>query len=687
MIFSSAARAGAARNLVQKVLERHVVGGTGVHGVAAGDFISVRPWRVMTHDNSHAVIQKFRGLGASKIKDPSQLVFALDHDIQNKSEANLKRYASIESFAREQSVDFYPAGRGIGHQVMVEELYAEPGSLCVASDSHSNMYGGVGCLGTPVVRTDAASIWGTGRTWWRVPPVISVELRGRLPKGCSGKDVIIALCGFLNRDQALNHAVEFCGEGVSTLSIEDRLTIANMSTEWGALCGLFPADDVTLDWWAQRAQVVGKQRPGADRILPSAGLRVERAQRLVDELKANPIRADDGASYAQSFMLDLSKLSPLITGGNTLKHAEPASEAKGTKIHKAWLVSCVNARSGDIAAAAKELRGRKVAPWVKLYVAAASSEVQASAEQAGDWQVLMDAGAIELPPGCGACAGLGAGQVEAGEVGIAATNRNFKGRMGSRDGIVHLASPAVVAASAAEGYITAPRDSVTAGDAGSAVHVVNGADVASSQTAKAGTHLEELVEGFPRAIEGELLWCGADNISTDGIYHGRLMYEDLSPEQMADAAMENYDPSFVQSVRSLKSPILAAGSNFGTGSSREQAAQCLKYAGVEALLAGSYSATYTRNALNNGLPIFESPGLMRYMQERFGQGTENAIEHPTVRTGLKVKLDLEAWQVHLLDAQAGGQPVASFNLQPLGAAAQELLACGGLEPWIKKHLD
>jgi len=134
----------------------------------------------------------------------------------------------------------------------------------------------------------------------------------------------------------------------------------------------------------------------------------------------------------------------LITGGNELKSAHTAASHEGTKIHKAWLVSCVNARATDIAAAAKELQGKKVAPWVELYIAAASSEVQASSEQSGDWQVLVDAGAIVLPPGCGACAGLGAGQIKAGEVGIASTNRNFKGRMGSRDGIVHLASPSVL---------------------------------------------------------------------------------------------------------------------------------------------------------------------------------------------------------------------------------------------------
>eukprot|EP00931_Biecheleriopsis_adriatica_P118304 TRINITY_DN9373_c0_g1_i2.p1 TRINITY_DN9373_c0_g1~~TRINITY_DN9373_c0_g1_i2.p1 ORF type:complete len:682 (-),score=157.36 TRINITY_DN9373_c0_g1_i2:258-2303(-) len=671
-----------ARSLVQKILENHLVGSAGA--VNVGDFVSLRPRHVMTHDNSHAVIGKFRTLGASKVKDPRQIVFALDHDIQNKSDANLKRYASIEAFAEEQGIDFFPAGRGIGHQVMVEELYAEPGSLCVASDSHSNMYGGVGCLGTPVVRTDAASIWCTGRTWWRVPPLVRVELQGRLPAGCSGKDVIIALCGFLNEDQALNHAVEFCGEGIKSLSIDDRLTIANMSTEWGALCGLFPTDDKTLQWWAERAQVVGQNRPGSATLLPSAQSRADRALRLVDMLAADPLHADEGATYTKSYSLDLSKLSPLITGGNTLKSAQSAASLEGTKIHKAWLVSCVNARASDIAAAAKELRGRKVAPWVELYVAAASSEVQASAELDGDWQVLIDAGAIELPPGCGACAGLGAGTVKAGEVGVASTNRNFKGRMGSRDGIVHLTSPAVVAASAAEGYITAPKGAVIGTEPTAAAQAVANL---SSDTNGAGTLTAakvELVGGFPHAMEGELIWCGADNISTDGIYHGRLMYEDLTPQQMADAAMENYDPSFPDILKDAKNPVLAAGANFGTGSSREQAAQCLKYGGVNALLAGSYSATYTRNALNNGLPIFESPGLMRYLQDKFGQGTENAIDQPTVRTGLVARLNLAAWQVQLVDMHE--EAVASFELQPLGSAAQELLACGGLEPWIKQNM-
>ena len=194
----------------------------------------------MSHDNSWPVALKFMSIGASKIYDTKQIVMTLDHDVQNKSESNLKKYRQIEEFAKKQEVDFYPAGRGIGHQIMVEEGYAWPGTLAVASDSHANMYGGVGCLGTAVVRTDAASIWATGRTWWQIPPIAKVTFTGTLPQGVTGKDVIVALCGLFSKDEVLNHAIEFTGseETMRSLPIDDRLAIANMTTEWGALTGL-----------------------------------------------------------------------------------------------------------------------------------------------------------------------------------------------------------------------------------------------------------------------------------------------------------------------------------------------------------------------------------------------------------------------------------------------------------------
>src|SRR5438045_1514242 len=206
----------------------------------------------MTHDTTGAVIPKFKQIGATSIADPAQPVFAIDHDIQNMSPENLAKYAKIEAFAAEHGIDFYPPGTGISHQVMVEQGYVVPGAMVVASDSHSNLYGAMAALGTPVVRTDAASIWATGVTWWQVPPVAKILLKGKLSPGVGGKDVIIALCGLFNKDEVLNHAVEFLGDGVTHLPMSARMTIANMTTEWGALAGVFPFDEVTVNYLRSR---------------------------------------------------------------------------------------------------------------------------------------------------------------------------------------------------------------------------------------------------------------------------------------------------------------------------------------------------------------------------------------------------------------------------------------------------
>ena len=222
------------QTLIEKIAQKYAVGLDKNHEVHSGDYLSIKPAYVMTHDNTGAVIPKFKSIGAEKIANPRQVVFALDHNVQDKSEKNLEKYKKIENFAKQMGVDFYPAGRGIGHQIMCEEGYAFPGTMAVASDSHSNMYGGLGCLGTPIVRTDAAAIWATGRTWWQVPPIAKVILKGKLRPGITGKDVIISLCGKFNKDEVLNHAIEFAGEGLKHLSLDESLTIANMTTEWGA---------------------------------------------------------------------------------------------------------------------------------------------------------------------------------------------------------------------------------------------------------------------------------------------------------------------------------------------------------------------------------------------------------------------------------------------------------------------
>ncbi|RKX24734.1 MAG: homoaconitase [Candidatus Zixiibacteriota bacterium] len=654
------------QNLVEKIAQRFAVGLEDGQVVSSGDYLSIRPAHVMTHDNTGAVIPKFKAIGATSVADPRQIVFALDHNVQDKGEANLKKYAGIEAFAKEHGIDFYPVGRGIGHQIMCEEGYAWPGTVAVASDSHSNMYGGLGCLGTPVVRTDAAAIWATGRTWWQVPPVARVALTGKLREGVSGKDVIIALCGHFNSDEVLNHAIEFAGDGVECLSIENRLAIANMTTEWGALVGLFPCDRVTLDWLKARAERVTAR--GKSGVPSDSDWKGGVSSRLNDTrlavLSNEPLEADRDAFYAKELTLDLDPVSPHVAGPHNVKTFTPIVEMreKKLKIHKAYLLSCVNGRVEDLAIAARVVEGKKVASGVEFYIGAASDEVQAESEQRGDWQKLVTAGAIPLPPGCGPCIGLGKGLLKDNEVGVSATNRNFKGRMGSASAEVYLASPEIVAASAIAGYIDLPGWNESL-EIKASIRV---------NTKPAGDSVSvSLLEGFPREIIGELILCHQDNLNTDGIYPGKYTYQDdITPEQQAEVVMENYDPEFGKIVK--QGDILVGGFSFGSGSSREQAATALKYRGLALVIAGSFSETYKRNALNNGFLTIECPELVRDMKEQFG------AEQLSVRTGITARLDFTSATL-TTDKR-------SYSLSPVGVAAQELVLMGGLENWVKNKI-
>ncbi|KAI5803100.1 hypothetical protein EDC01DRAFT_645783 [Geopyxis carbonaria] len=663
------------QNLTEKIVQRFSVGLAPGKTVRSGDYVSIQPHHCMTHDNSWPVAQKFFAIGASRIHNDRQVVLTLDHDVQNKSEANLRKYANIEEFAKQQGVDFYPAGRGIGHQILVEEGYAWPGTLTVASDSHSNMYGGIGCLGTPVVRTDAAAIWATGQTWWQIPPVARVQLTGVLPRGVSGKDVIVALCGLFNHDEVLNHAIEFTGpaETLQSLRVDDRLAIANMTTEWGALSGLFPTDAVLREWLEAKAASHGPKHTRMTR---------ER----IDALFTNAPAADAGASYAKTLTLDLATLSPFVAGPNSVKIGTPLAEleAQNIKVNKAYLVSCTNSRASDIAAAASVFRtagaSAKVADGVEFYIAAASTLEQAAAEKAGDWQVLVAAGAKPLPAGCGPCIGLGTGLLEPGEVGISATNRNFKGRMGSKDALAYLASPEVVAASALSGRISgAGTYSPPTTPTGVAITNSSSTSAAAAPADAAGASKTAILPGFPARISGELVFTDADNINTDGIYPGKYTYQDNVPtETMAKVVMENYDPAFA----TLTNPgdILVAGYNFGTGSSREQAATALLAKGVKLVLAGSFGNIFSRNGVNNALMTVETPELVKRLREEFG-GEGKAL---TRRTGWTATWDVERSVVEVVEK--GGKRW-SIKVGELPPNVQEVFVRGGLEGWVKGRLE
>jgi len=645
-----------AQTIVEKIAQAYLAEGP-KRPLRAGDFVSIRPFHVMTHDNTSAVMSKFKAIGAKKICQPEQLVFALDHDIQNQDEINLKKYRSIEAFAKEHGVDFYPAGAGIGHQIMVERGYVVPGSFVVASDSHSNMYGALGAIGTPIVRTDAAAVWATSEFWWQIPRSIQVVLEGKLRQGVSGKDVIITLCGLFNHDEALNAAIEFMGPGVASLSMDARFSISNMSTEWGPLVAWFPVDKLTIEYLR-----------GVHRRLQEQG--IERfALKNIDDWAANPPHPDPDAFYAARITLDLGEITPHISGPDSVQVMQSlaAIEKKKVAIQKAYLISCANSRLEDLEAAAWVMCGKRVAPGVKLYLGAASAWVQQEAERLGIWQTLLDAGANPLPPGCGPCIGLGVGLLEKGEVGISATNRNFKGRMGSRDAQCYLASPEVVAASAVAGYIAGP-------------HLF--ADVVPARrfkefsgNGKGYSEKVEILPGFPEHVTGRLVFLPQDNLNTDAIYGKDYTYrDDITPEMMARVVMENYDPQFA--ARTHPGDVVVGGFNFGTGSSREQAVTCLKAKGVRLVIAASFSQTYLRNAYNNGFLCVEIPALAKRLREQFA--TEIAAKEKTIIPSEDVEIDFTSGTV----AWRGEK----FIFPPLGSVPQSLVIAGGAENLVATKL-
>jgi len=642
------------QTIVEKIAQAHLAEGPR-RPLRAGDFVSIRPHRVMTHDNTSAVMSKFRGIGATNIHNSQQLVFALDHDIQNRDEANLKKYRAIEAFANEHGVDFYPAGSGIGHQIMMERGYVVPGSFVVASDSHSNMYGALGAIGTPIVRTDAAAVWATGEFWWQIPRSIQVVLQGKLTPGCTGKDVIITLCGLYNHDEVLNAAIEFSGPGVASLSMDARFSISNMSTEWGALVGWFPVDEVTIGYLRavhQRLKAMGVQRFSEEDLAAWTH---------------KPAQPDHDALYAARIVLDLSQVIPHVSGPDTVQVMASVAEIekKRIQIQRAYLVSCVNSRVEDLDAAAGILKGKKIASTVKFYLGAASQWVQEEAERRGTWKTLLDAGAIALPPGCGPCIGLGTGLLEAGEIGISATNRNFKGRMGSRDAQCYLASPEVVAASAVAGYIRGPNS------LNGRIAVRNLKEFVITTAAEK----TEILPGFPERMRGRLVFVPQDNLNTDAIYGKDYTYrDDMTPEMMAGVVMENYDPQFAS--RTAKGDVIVGGFNFGTGSSREQAVTCLKAKGIPLVIAASFSQTYLRNAYNNGFLCIEVPELVKRLREQCAK--ETAAKEKTIISEGEINIDFTSGVITWYGER--------FSFPALGTVPQSLVIAGGIENLVARRL-
>jgi 3-isopropylmalate/(R)-2-methylmalate dehydratase large subunit len=411
---------------VQKALARKA----GLDSVEPGQIITVRPDKLLTHDNTAAISKQFRKIGVDRMADPSISVIVLDHVVPAASETYAANHKVIREFVAEQGItSFYDVGEGICHQVLPEKGHAWPGAVIVGSDSHTPTHGAFGAFSAGIGRTEAAAVMATGQIWLRVPETFRILAKGKFPEGISPKDLILYIIGDLRADGADYRAVEFAGEAIREMSVAGRMVLTNMAAEMGAKNAVVEPDEKTRAWLEGRVQHAYEE-----------------------------IHADPDAVYEQIIEYDVSELVPQVAKPHTVDNVVPVAEIAGTAIDQAVIGTCTNGRLEDLVAAAAILRGKKISPKVRLLVLPASREVLLAAIERGIISDLVAAGATLLNPGCGPCLGAHEGCMAPGEVTISTANRNFKGRMGSKEASIYLASPATVAASALAGAIADPRE-------------------------------------------------------------------------------------------------------------------------------------------------------------------------------------------------------------------------------------
>jgi len=410
----------------QKVLARKA----GLDQVIPDQIVTVRPDSLLTHDNTAAIARQFAKIGVRRVADPAMSVIVLDHVVPAASETYAREHRETRLFARAQDITaFYDVGEGICHQVLPEKGHVWPGALIVGSDSHTTTYGALGAFAAGIGRTEAAAVMATGEIWLRVPESLRVVVSGVLPPRVSAKDVILHVIGDLGADGADYRSVEFAGETVREMSIASRMVLCNMAAEMGAKVSVVLPDEETRQWLADRVRV-----------------------------RYEEVHPDADAAYERVIEYDVVGLAPQVARPHRVDNVVDVTAVAGTRIDQALVGTCTNGRLEDLAMAADILRGRHIAPGVRLLVLPASREVLLAALQAGVICDLVSAGATVLNAGCGPCLGAHQGCMAPGEVTISTANRNFKGRMGCKEAEIYLASPATVAASALVGEITDPRE-------------------------------------------------------------------------------------------------------------------------------------------------------------------------------------------------------------------------------------
>ena len=398
--------------------------------VIPGEIIEISPDVALSHDNTAPILGIFKKMGGEKVFNPDMHAIILDHATPAPSTKHAENHRIIRDFVREQGIPhFYDIGRGICHQVLVEEGLALPGEVVLGSDSHTPHAGVMGAFGAGIGRSEMASIWALGNLWLRVPESVKIVVHGVLPPWVTAKDLALHVIGDLGADGAIYMSVEWHGELIEALSLSQRAVLSNMTAEMGAKSSYLPPDQKVFYYLDARAK---------------------RAY--------EPIYPDPDADYTTVKEYAASTIEPMIACPHTVDNVRPLSDLAGTHIDQAFIGTCTNGRLEDLAAAALVLSGKQIAENTRMILIPASSQVYKEALRKGYIETFLNAGAVVESPGCGPCMGNHLGVPAVGEVTISSANRNFRGRMGTKESEIYLASPLVVAASAVAGAIAHPKD-------------------------------------------------------------------------------------------------------------------------------------------------------------------------------------------------------------------------------------
>ncbi len=413
------------RTASEKILSR----ASGMLKARAGDIVEAGPDLVMSHENTYLVNRSFSEFGLPRPWDPDKVVVVLDHRTPANNAQTAAVHASIRKLVTKYGVGrFFDSGEGICHQLLVEERLARPGQLILGTDSHTTTEGAVGAFATGIGATEMAGVWATGSLWLKIPKTVLVNLSGHLMKGTCAKDVALSLAKIIGPSGADYRCMEFVGTLVADLPMASRMVLCNMAVEMGAKAAMVSPDIVTKEWF-----------------------------RGYGEDALTVVASDEDAEFERRVESDVSRMPPIVSGPHKVEEAKSVDKFEGVRIDQAFIGTCTNGRLEDLLAAARILKGRKVAQGCRLIVAPASRRVLTDAIDHGAVQTITQAGGVVLTPGCGPCMGAHGGVLGPGEVCISTSNRNFPGRMGSEEAEIYLASPMTVAASAVAGKIADPR--------------------------------------------------------------------------------------------------------------------------------------------------------------------------------------------------------------------------------------